>query len=76
VNVDFVLTRIACSTFMSLPRNSMKFMESSSTDRKHEWVSDPKLRAQTDRILSMRVTDRLRQLEAEANFFDSIRPLA
>jgi hypothetical protein len=39
------------------------------------WRSDPKLRAQTERILSMPIEDRLRQLEEEANFFLSIKPL-
>jgi hypothetical protein len=46
-----------------------------SADPKQHWTSDPKLRAQTERILSMPVIDRLRQLEAEANFFARIRPL-
>jgi len=36
---------------------------------------DAKLRAQTEMILAMPVADRLRQLEAEANFFASVRPL-
>ncbi len=39
------------------------------------WTSDPELRAQTERILSMSVLDRLLQLEAEANFFSRVRPL-
>ena len=43
--------------------------------RVNERSSDPKLRAQTERILSMPVGDRLRQLEEEANFFLSLRPL-
>jgi len=36
---------------------------------------DAKLRAQTEMILAMPVADRLRQLEAEANCFASVRPL-
>jgi hypothetical protein len=36
---------------------------------------DAKLRAVTDMILAMPVDARLRQLEAEANFFASARPL-
>jgi DNA-binding transcriptional ArsR family regulator len=40
------------------------------------WQSDPKLRAQTEMILSMSVDQRLRQLEAEANFFLSATPVA
>ena len=40
-----------------------------------EYTSDPKLRAMTEMILAMPVGDRLRQLEAEANFFSSVRPL-
>jgi hypothetical protein len=43
--------------------------------RPRERLSDPKLRAQTERILAMPVADRLRQLEEEANFFLSVRPL-
>ena len=43
--------------------------------RSREYTSNPKLRAQTEMILSMPVDDRLRQLEAEANFFSSVRPL-
>jgi hypothetical protein len=39
------------------------------------WVSDAKLRALTDMILAMPVGDRLRQIEANANFFLSVRPL-
>jgi hypothetical protein len=41
----------------------------------NERKSDPKLRAQTDRILAMPIHDRLRQIEEEANFFLSVRPL-
>ena len=37
--------------------------------------SDAKLRAQTDMIPALPVTERLRQLEAEAAFFSSLRPL-
>ena len=40
-----------------------------------ERPSDPKLRAQTERILAMSIDDRLRQIEEEANFFLSARPL-
>jgi hypothetical protein len=40
-----------------------------------ERPSDPKLRAQTERILAMAIDDRLRQIEEEANFFLSARPL-
>jgi hypothetical protein len=40
-----------------------------------ERKSDPKLRAQTERILAMPIHDRLRQIEEEANFFLSVRPL-
>jgi len=36
---------------------------------------DPKLRAITEMIISQPVEQRLRQLEAEANFFLSARPL-
>lgn len=36
---------------------------------------DAKLRAQSEMTLAMPVADRLRQLEAEANFFASVRPL-
>jgi hypothetical protein len=36
---------------------------------------DAKLRATTEMILAMPVDERLRQLEAEASFFLSIRPL-
>ena len=39
------------------------------------WESDPKLRVITDMILDMPVGDRLRQIEANANFFSSVRPL-
>ena len=35
----------------------------------------PKLRAQTDMILAMPIEQRIRQLEEEANFFLSVRPL-
>lgn len=35
----------------------------------------PKLRAQVDIILSQPVGERLRQIEAEAAFFDLLRPL-
>jgi len=41
----------------------------------NERRSDPKLRAQTERILAMPIHDRLRQIEEEANFFLSVRPL-
>ena len=41
----------------------------------NERKSDPKLRAQTERILSMPIEDRIRQLEEEANFFLSARPV-
>ncbi|HVJ96844.1 MAG TPA: hypothetical protein VNC41_08430 [Acidimicrobiia bacterium] len=34
-----------------------------------------KARATTEMILAMPVGDRLRQIEAEANFFSSVRPL-
>ena len=36
---------------------------------------DPKLRAQTERILAMPIHDRLRQIEEEANFFLTVKPL-
>ena len=39
------------------------------------WVSDAKLRALTDMILAMPVGDRLLQIEANAIFFSSVRPL-
>ena len=39
------------------------------------WSSDAKLRAITEMILAMPVDERLRQLEAEADFFASVRPL-
>ena len=35
--------------------------------------SDPKLRALTEMILAMSIDDRIRQIEAEANFFASVR---
>ena len=44
-------------------------------DSSGERPSDPKLRAQTEMILAMPLEERLRQLEAEANFFSSVRPL-
>jgi hypothetical protein len=37
--------------------------------------TDAKLRAQTDMILALPVVERLRQLEVEAAFFASLRPL-
>jgi hypothetical protein len=40
-----------------------------------EFPYDPKLRAMTDSILAQPVDARLRQLEAEANFFLSARRL-
>jgi hypothetical protein len=40
-----------------------------------DWQPSPELQAITDRILSMPVGDRLRQIEAEAHFFANIRPL-
>jgi hypothetical protein len=43
--------------------------------RRAEWKSDPKLRALTEMILAMPVEERLRRIEAEANFFSSVRPL-
>lgn len=42
---------------------------------KRNWKSDPKLRVMTERILSMPVEDRLRQIEEEADFFANVRPL-
>jgi hypothetical protein len=44
-------------------------------ERMADWESNPKLRAMTDQILSMPVEARLRQIEAEANFFSNVRPL-
>lgn len=38
-------------------------------------AANAKGRATTEMILSMPIHDRLRQIEAEANFFSSIRPL-
>jgi hypothetical protein len=38
--------------------------------------SNPKLRAATERILAMSIDERLRQIEEEANFFLSVRPVA
>ena len=40
-----------------------------------ERPSDPKLRAQSEMILAMPSDDRIRQIEAEANFFASVRPI-
>ena len=37
--------------------------------------SDPRLRAQSDMILATPIDDRIRQIEAEANFFASVRPI-
>lgn len=37
--------------------------------------SDPELRAQTEMILAMPVEARLRQLEAEAEFFSGMQPI-
>jgi hypothetical protein len=51
-------------------------IESSKRFRSAEsWVSDPKLRALTDMILDMPIGERLLQIEANANFFSSVRPL-
>ena len=36
---------------------------------------DPKLRALSEQTLAMPVADRLRQIQAEADFFASVRPL-
>lgn len=44
-------------------------------ERMADWESNPKLRAMTDQILSMPVEDRLRQIEAEANFFAAVKSL-
>ena len=38
-------------------------------------TSDPKLRAQSEMIPAMPIDDRVRQIEAEANFFASVRLL-
>ncbi len=46
-----------------------------SNDFKNDWKSDPKLKIQTERILSMPVIDRLIQLEEEANFFSKIKQI-
>ena len=46
-----------------------------SKARLRQRPSDPKLRAATDRILAMPIDERLRQIEEEANFFLSVRPL-
>jgi hypothetical protein len=63
-------------SILSRPPNTMVVMDKvAAAKNMHDRVSDPKLRAMTDRILSMPVTDRLRQLEEEANFFASVRPL-
>jgi hypothetical protein len=43
--------------------------------RRAEWRSDPKLRALTEMILAMPVDERLRMIEANANFFLSVRPV-
>jgi hypothetical protein len=43
------------------------------TPRELVRTSDAKLRAITESILAMPVDDRLRQIEAEADFFGSIR---
>jgi hypothetical protein len=53
-------------------RGSRRDFEAGPSER----LSDPKLRAQTERILAMPVGERLRQLEEEANFFSSVRALA
>lgn len=61
---------------LSHPTNTMVRMDKVAAAKKmDDRVSDPKLRVMTDRILSMPVTDRLRQLEEEASFFASVRPL-
>ena len=44
----------------------------------HELASarvDPKLRAITEMILAMPIDERLRQLQAEAEFFSAVRPI-
>ena len=40
-----------------------------------ERVSDPKLRAETERILAMPIEERLREIEEEANSVSPVRPL-
>jgi len=44
-------------------------------DRASPDERDPKLRATTETIVAMPVDERLRQLEAESDFFSSVRPL-
>lgn len=74
-NVDQMLPTPRFSK-LSQPPNTMVVMDKVATeDRMADWKSDPKLRAMTKRILSMPVEARLRQLEEEAKFFNSIRPL-
>ena len=52
------------------------------TEKRHEGSNpnefpfDPKLRAMTESILAQDIDTRLRQLEVEANFFLSVRPLS
>jgi hypothetical protein len=58
------------------PMSSPREPHDPPTPRSGDRESDPKLRAVTDMILAMPVEDRLVQLEAEANFFASVRPLA
>ena len=62
---------MAHSTDADCSRRRIRESKAELVDR----PSDPKLRAQTDRILAMPIHDRLRQIEEEANFFLSVRPL-
>jgi hypothetical protein len=58
------------------PRPEPARAESSKRFRSADaWVSDPKLRALTNMILDMPIGERLLQIEANANFFSSVRPL-
>ncbi len=49
--------------------------ERSDTRRAEPIEVDPKLRGISQQILSLTVDARLRQLEAEANFFAQLRPV-
>ena len=59
----------------SKPQDREEMVPAGSPEPPTSRSSDAKLRAQTDMILAVPVTERLHQLEAEAAFFSSLRPL-
>ncbi len=69
------LGRVASASMEPSPRDRVSGASADTPDSAKPRPSDAKLRAQTDMILALPVTERLRQLEAEAAFFSSLRPL-